>query len=312
LPELAPNLLTQIEEWIRTGADCAGPPPIDAAIDAPIDADLSMPGDVQAIAAAANTITAGQRTQVTVTLTGPAPTNGQTLTLTVADSTVLGVPAALHIDQGQSSITFDVLGKRPAHATQLTAAAGTNSMSLSIAVTGLTLSEVLYQPATDESTSEWIEITNSSDVAIDLNAYSFGSGRADYTGTTVQLTGMLPPRSCFVIGGPSSNAGNGNPTFNQTFDFSPDLLNGSAATGQATGYALFNGKVNQLTSTSIPIDVVLCGQNNGAGLLGADGQPATPSCPDVAAAGHSVVRTSVTTWVDQATPTPGNCTPISL
>jgi hypothetical protein len=312
LPQLRDNQLQQIEDWIALGADCAGAPPIDAAIDAPVDADFKIPADISAINSTAVKVAAGQRAQVTVTLNGPAPTDGQTLTLTAADATVLGVPAALHIEQGATSITFDVLGKRPAGATEMTATTGANSMSVSIAVTGLALTEIVYRPATSESTSEWIKISNSTDVPIDLGAYSFGSGQTDYIATKAQLSGLLAPHSCFVIGGPDSNAGNGNPTYGQQVNFLPDLLNGSAANGQATGYALFNGQVSQLVSTSIPIDAVLCGQNNGARLIGSNGQPATPSCPDVSAAGHSVNRTSVTTWEDQATPTPGNCTPISL
>jgi hypothetical protein len=312
LPPLAPSLVAQIEEWIRLGADCAGPPPIDAAIDAPIDADLKIPADILSITAVATTIVAGQRTQVTVTLTGPAPTDGQNVILTVADPTVLAAPAAVHVDRGVSSVTFDVVGKRPAGPTLLTAEAGTNSMSLSITVTGLGLSEILYRPATDEANSEWIQIFNSSSVEIDLKDYSFGSGRADYTATRTQLSGILPAGGCFVIGGPASNAGNGNPSYGQVANFSPDLLDGSGASGQATGYALFNARLSDVTATSIPIDAVLCGQNNGAGLFGPDGLPAVPICPDVSAAGHSVERTNVTTWVDQATPTPGNCTPSTL
>jgi hypothetical protein len=312
LPSLSQSQLTQIEEWIQTGADCAGPPPIDAAIDAPVDADLKLPADIMSITAVSTTILVGQRTQVTVALTGPAPTDGQNIEITVSDPSVLAVQPTVHVDQGLSAVTFDVIGKRPAAATLLTAATGENSMSLSFAVTGLALAEILYRPGTDEANSEWIEISNSGIVPIDLADYSFGSGRADYTATKVQLSGMLLPGTCFVIGGPARNAGNGNPTYGQVINFSPDLLNGSAANGQATGYALFDARVNDVASTSIPLDAVLCGQNNGAGLLGPNGQPAVPSCPDVSAAGRSVVRTSVTTWVDQATPTPGNCTPITL
>jgi hypothetical protein len=311
LPALTPNQLHQIEDWIAMGADCAGARPVDASIDAPIDADLRMPGNVAEITAVETRIAAGRRTQVTVTLTNGAPGGGQNLQVTVADPTVLGAPATIHIDADVATATFDILGKRPA-ATSLTVAAGTNAKTLPLTVTGLALAEVTYQPGADEAACEWIKISNSTDVPIDLGAYSFGSGRTNYLASTAQLGGTIPAHSCFVIGGPLSNAGNGNPTYDQILDFFPDLLNGSAASGQATGYALFNGRANQLTATSVPLDAALCGQNNGAGLLGADGQAATPSCPDIGAAGHSVVRTSVTTWVDQATPTPGNCTPISL
>ena len=311
LPPLTQNQLHQIEDWITMGADCAGARPIDAAVDAPIDADDRKPGDIATVTAAETRFAAGRRTQVTVTLTNGAPATGQNLTVTVPDISVLGVPATVHLNPDESSVTFDIVGRRPA-ATSLTVAGGTNSRTLPITITGLALSEILYAPAVDEAACEWIKVSNSTDVPIDLGNYSFGSGRNNYLASRVQLVGTIPPHSCFVIGGPLSNAGNGNPTYGQIIDFNPDLLNGSAANGQATGYALFNGTANQLTATSVPLDAALCGQNNGAGLLGADGQAATPSCPDVAGAGHSVVRTTVTTWVDQASPTPGTCAPISL
>jgi hypothetical protein len=311
LPPLSANQLHQIEDWIAMGADCAGARPVDAAIDAAIDADERTPGDVATVTAAETSVLAGRRTQVTVTLTNGAPGAGQNLQISVADATALGAPATIHLDPGVASATFDVIGKRPA-ATSLTVAAGTNSKTLPITVTGLALSEILFEPATTEGTSEWVKIANLSDVSIDLGLYSFGSGRASYTNTTAQLTGLIPPHSCFVVGGPDRNAGNGNPTYVQVLDFSPDLLNDSDENGQATGYALFDRKATQLAATSIPLDAVLCGQNNGAGLMGTDGQAATPGCPDVAAAGHSVVRTSSTAWVDQPTPTPADCTQISL
>lgn len=307
LPALGIDQLDQIEEWVRLGAPCGGPP-----MDGGMDGGSDVPADILTIAAVATRIIAGARTQVTITLAGPAPASGQNVILTVTDPTVLEVPPAVNVAAGASSATFDVLGKRPAGATELTAEAGINTMSLSIDVTGLALAEVLYLPGADEASSEWLEISNSSSVPIDLGAYSFGSGRASYTETRVQLSGTLQPGACFVIGGPASNTGNGNPSYGQVANFSPDLLNGSAGDGQATGYALFNASVDEVALTSIPIDAVLCGQNNGAGLPGSDGQLAVPGCPDVSAAGHSVVRTSVTTWVDQATPTPGICTPITL
>jgi hypothetical protein len=307
LPALEIDQLDQIEEWVRLGAPCGGPP-----IDGGMGGGSDVPADILTIAAGATRIIAGGRTQVTVTLSGPAPSAGQNVILTVTDPTVLEVPPAVPVAAGASVATFEVVGKRPAGPTELTAEAGINAMSLSIDVTGLALAEVLYLPGADEANSEWIEISNSSTVPIDLGAYSLGSGRANYTATKVQLSGTLQPGACFVIGGPASNAGNRNPTYGQVANFSPDLLNGSGGDGQATGYALFNASVDEVALTSIPIDAVLCGQNNGAGLLGSDGQPAVPGCPDVSAAGHSVGRTSVTTWVDQATPTPGICTPITL
>jgi hypothetical protein len=215
------------------------------------------------------------------------------------------------VPQGLSEIAFDVLGKRPARASKLTASAAGASKSVSITVTGLAVAEILFDPTGTDDGLEWIKISNYTAVPIDLGAYTIGSGHTDYLTTLTQLTGTIPAHGCFLVGGPTSSSANGNPVLSQMFNFSPDLFNGSGTNGQAAGFGLFDVTITQMAPTTIPIDTVLCGQNNVGGLVGTNGSAATPNCPDVAS-GHSVFRTDATTWVDQATPTPNNCTPISL
>jgi len=310
--QLSTDKLAQVEEWISSGAGCGSDLPVDAGVDAPaIDAAVGPPADIVAITATATTLAAGDQTQVTVTLAHGAPAGGQTVNLDVGDATVLGVPGALHVDDTLSSVSFTVLGKRPAHPVTITATSGTTSKSVAIGVTGLALVEILYDPPSLDDGYEWVKLSNDTNVAIDLGAYSFGSGRTSYTYSIAQLAGTIPAHGCFLIGGPTSSSSNGSPTYSQIFNFSPDLPNGSGTTGQASGFGLFDVPITQLVPTSIPLDSVLCGQNNLAGLVGADGLAATPSHADVAA-GHSIARTNATTWVDQATPTPNTCTPISL
>ncbi len=301
-PQLSEDKIAQIEQWIRAGASCerSGNP------DLPTDGGVGDPSDVAAIAAASTTLRAGEHTRVTITLAHPAPAGGQTVDLDVDDGTVLGVPSAVHIEAGLSALDIDVVGKRPAHPVALTASAGATSKSIAIGVTGLTLSEIEYDPTSTDDGFEWIELANTTDVAIDLGAYSIGSGRTSYTYSRAQLAGIIAPHGCFVIGGPTSVASNGSPLYGQTFNFSPDLINGSGTNGQASGFALFDVPTTQVTDSSVPLDAVLCGQNNLAGLLDATGHAATPSCPDVAA-GHSVSRQSATTWVDQPSPAPNLC-----
>jgi hypothetical protein len=130
-PPLGAAQLAQIDEWIRGGADCAGPPPVDAAI----DADLSTPLTVLSIEALSTVIAVGGVTQVTVTVSRLVPAGGQTVTLTAADPTVLDVPATAQVEQGQTSVTVLVTGKRAAGPTQITAAIGDSAMSLTIEVT---------------------------------------------------------------------------------------------------------------------------------------------------------------------------------
>lgn len=304
-PRLDTEKIARIEAWIRDGARCDRMGDYN---DMPPDAGMTVDAPVASVAAAATTIRAGEHTRITITLALPAPPGGQTIDLDVDDATVLGVPSAYHVDAGVSTIDIDVIGKRPAHSTRITATAGSISRSASIAVTGLQLSEIEFDPISTDDGNEWVELANTTDVAIDLSAYSLGSGRTAYTYSMAQLTGTIPAHGCFVVGGPTTTTANGNPTYGQTYNFSPDLVNGSGTNGQAAGFALFDVPITQLSPSTIPLDAVLCGLNNAAGLLDANGTAATPRCPDVAA-GHSVSRTSSTTWVDQPTPTPNTCSP---
>jgi len=138
---LSGGKLAQIEEWIRAGADCGGDVPSDAGVaDAPTDgADESL-ADVASITAVATTIKVDEVTQVTVTLTHGAPSTGQPLILELSDAdlAVLGVPASLYVNQGISSVTFDVRGKAVGPAT-ITASSGATSKMLSFTVIALTL-----------------------------------------------------------------------------------------------------------------------------------------------------------------------------
>ena len=304
-PRLDAEKIARIEDWIRAGARCdrMGDYP-----DVPPDGGSTLDAPVASIAADAATIRAGEHTRLTITLALPAPPGGQSIDLDVDDATVLGVPSAYHVDAGLSTVELDVIGKRPAHPVRITASAGATSRSVAIGVTGLKLSEIEFDPVGADDGLEWLELSNSTDVAIDLSSYSIGSGRTSYTYSMTQLAGTIPAHGCFVVGGPTAGSGNGNPTYGQTYNFAPDLVNGSGTNGQAAGFALFDVPITQLSPSTIPLDAVLCGQNNVAGLADATGNAATPRCPDVAA-GHSVTRTASTTWVDQPTPTPNTCSP---
>jgi hypothetical protein len=292
-PALDAETLARIESWIRAGAPCerSGEAPPDAGT------GTGMPAEVSGITADATTIRAGESTHVTITLAQPAPTGGQLIDLDVDDPTVLAVPSAVHVAAGVSIVDVAVIGKRPARPVAITAA----THSVAIGVTGLALSEIEYDPVSTDDGNEWIEIANTSDVAIDLSAYSLGSGRTSYTYSLAQLSGTIPAHGCFVVGGPSGSG----PVYGQTFNFSPDLMNGSSTTGQAVGFALFDTSITHVDPSTLPLDAVLCGVNNTAGLRDASGHVLTPACPDVAA-GHSVSRSS-STWADQPLPTPNHC-----
>jgi hypothetical protein len=142
-PPLSGRKLAQVEEWIRAGADCGDEVPLDAGVgpDAAIDGPDESPAEVASISTAATTIPVGERTQVAVVLTHGARPPGQTIILDIDDAAILGVPNAVHVDQGVSTVTFDVLGKMVGLAT-ITASSGTSSKSRAITVISLTLSGV--------------------------------------------------------------------------------------------------------------------------------------------------------------------------
>jgi hypothetical protein len=132
-PPLPANKLAQIEEWIRSGADCGGEvTPIDAAPDAEIDAP-EPPPDIVSISAATPTILVGQRIQVMITLSRGAPASSPPVMLAVDDATVFSVDSYVLLDPGALSATFDVIGQAKGTA-RITASLGTSMMSITITV----------------------------------------------------------------------------------------------------------------------------------------------------------------------------------
>jgi hypothetical protein len=133
-PSLPSHKLAQIEEWIRSGADCGGEvPPIDAAVDAEIDAP-EPPPDIVSISAATPTILVGQRIQVTITLSRGAPASSPPVMLAVDNATTVSVDSYVLLNQGVSSVTFDVIGQAPGTAT-ITASLGNSMMGITLTVT---------------------------------------------------------------------------------------------------------------------------------------------------------------------------------
>lgn len=168
------------------------------------------------------------------------------------------------------------------------------------------LSEVLYDVSSGDDGLEWIELFNSGSSAVDLSTYSLGNGGTDYTYSLVQLSGVLAPGATFVVGGPTSNSSNANPTFDLTVNFSPDLQN-SGTTGD--GVALFDVPANQVTAATVPIDAVIYGPNNNSNLIDESGTANAPEVSD-ATAGSSIERIDLQgNWQIQSSPNP-NATPL--
>ena len=109
-----------------------------------------------------------------------------------------------------------------------------------------------------------------------------------------------------MVGGPTSDGTNGNPTFDLVINFSPDFQN-SGSVGD--GVALFDVPAAAITTSTVPIDAVVYGPNNNNGLIDETGSANAPEVGD-AAGGSSIERVDLAgAWQIQSSPTP-NSTPL--
>ncbi len=171
------------------------------------------------------------------------------------------------------------------------------------------LSEVFFDATGGDDQKEWVELYNDGAVAIDLAGYSLGWGGADYTTGTLQLSGTIAPGQYFVIGGPISDATNGNPTFDLSVDFAPDIENSGIFTA-ADGIALFDVTAVSITAATIPIDALIYSgaffSANWNNLMDETGSPgAVDFSIPLFGTGFSAEFDGVS-WLQQGTPTPGN------
>jgi len=175
------------------------------------------------------------------------------------------------------------------------------SIASALTITSLVISEVMINPAGGDNQREWVELYNGTGADIDLGSYSIGWGGADYTSGTLQLSGIIASGATFVTGGPISNAGNGNPTYDLALDFGPNLGNGGIF---ADGIALFDTTAAAITTATVPIDAMLYGFFNINGLIDESGAPGTIDFTGFTPSGSSLELTDAG-WVAQGSPTPG-------
>jgi len=167
----------------------------------------------------------------------------------------------------------------------------------------LLLSEVLYDVTSGDDGWEWVELYNASGSDVCLDGLSIGWGGSDYTYGGLDLTGTVSSGATWVVGGLSSGANNGNPTYDQAADLSPDLQNSGST---ADGVALFLDVAANVGASTVPYDAVVYGSSNSSCLLDTSGACATPAVGD-ASANSSIERTTLAgSWQTQSSPTPGS------
>jgi hypothetical protein len=186
--------------------------------------------------------------------------------------------------------------------TTIAAAALCAAVSLpSSAVAQVALSEVYYDAAGGDDQLEWIELVNETDTPVELGGFSLGWGGATYLAGGVALAGTIAPRGYFVVGGPLSGVENASPVFDLAVDLEADLQNSGAT---ADGVALFDVPLEEVFAETVPLDVVLYGEENTSALLDETGLPSLVHVAD-APGGASIERGTDGVWRVQETPTPG-------
>jgi hypothetical protein len=296
---LCQEAIDQVAAWITAGAHCDGEAPDggtpgDGGTDAPVDSGPQ----IASLTATARTVAAGATTTIVLTLAHPAPGKGVTIPLAVSDPTVLAAPGEVIVPPGAINLSFEVRGARPARG-KLSAGAA----EVEILVTGLELAEILYMDDYGATSAvQWVKIHNATGSAIDLSKYSLGAGSGSYVETQAQLTGLLAPGACEVIGGPVSRPANGSPTLTQLVRFTPEL----DADGRGAGVAIFDSPATKVSAVSLPLDALVYGSGNPGGLLHPDGSVAKPDAPDIFWAGDSLLKTA-SGWRDTYPTTPNRC-----
>ena len=245
--------------------------------------------------------------EITVTLDTPAPPGGQAVDL-ASDALDLDLPV-ITVPEGATEVTFTLTAGTETGTATVTVSTPTGSAELAVEVTdippvGLLLVEVVYDVSSTDDGQEWVMLYNGTGADVDLSGYSIGYGGSSYTWGGYQLSGTVANGECFVAGGPTANANNGSPTFDQSVAFSPGIQNSG---NDADGIALFDVLEADITSSTVPIDAVVYGWANTNGLIGPDGMPvAAPHVGDVQA-NSSMVRTSLGTWEISSTPYASPC-----
>jgi hypothetical protein len=165
----------------------------------------------------------------------------------------------------------------------------------------LWISEVMYNPNGGDNGREWVELYNASGADVDLSGWSLGWGGADYTTGVLQLSGLLAAGDYFVVGGPTSDANNENPSYDQVANFTPDLQNPLLA---SDGIALFDVPAASVTAATVPVHVLIYGGLfNLNGLLDEQGNPGAIDA-GIAPAGETLEFDGAG-WSVQASPSPG-------
>jgi len=173
------------------------------------------------------------------------------------------------------------------------------SPALATPISGLVLSEIMFEPAGNDNGREWVEIYNGTGAVVDLSQYSLSWGRNSLANSVNLAAVMLAPGDVFIIGGPTSDANNSNPVYDQIFNFGPDLYDGNHGNQEDAVALIYN-------PTATLMHIVVYG-GNGVVTAFTDEQGAVATAVDSSGVGQgdSFEYLGSGIWQAQAVPTPG-------
>jgi len=245
-------------------------------------------------------------TNGTVSIQPAAGANPLQIGLTAMPGTNLTIPANVTMAAGQSSASFSMSAGNIAATETVTAVFASLTTQVEVNIVDLSqlyLVEVLYDPFSVDDGLEWVKIYNPSNAQLDLSKYSLAYGGTSYNEGRYQLSGTIAPHSCALVGGPTSDANNGNPIFTQAADFNPDIQNSGLV---ADAIAIFKLPASTIITQEYPIDALVYGGSNDNLFLDSTGAVAEVNAVD-APAGSSLIRNNDLSWSVNSTPNATAC-----
>lgn len=181
-------------------------------------------------------------------------------------------------------------------------------------VCSVVLAEIVFNPTGDDNEQQWIKLKNLCSYDIDLAAWTIGYAGEHYGDNRQKrldgdgdpnINTVIPAFGCYLVGGPTTDVANGMPVYDWPDDFAPGL---SYDPEIGSGVALFDLPPERVDETTVPLDAVIYGPNNDAGLIDHTGEPADGPHVGLPPEGGSITRTGAgPQWDLNVAPQAGNC-----
>lgn len=223
-------------------------------------------------------------------------------------------------DDGDATAAMDGTGETSASVSDTTTTDGEDTgtgtgMGTGEEVCSVVLAEVLVDTTLGADTYQWVKLKNLCSYDIDLSTWTIGYAGPNYGDIRQKqldppqadpgLDTVIPGYGCFLVGGPTTAAANGGPVFNLGEDFAPGLF---SSTKIGSGIALFDVPADLVDEATIPLDAVIYGPNNDAGLMDHTGAAIAQPHVTLPPVGGSITRTDATAqWDLNVAPQAASC-----